>query len=65
MKYLIPSEENKGLALKLSTGSEFNPYLMSTNQITMLIDTLSELQEKQAKSEVQTIQKKKPWYDFS
>lgn len=38
---------------------------MSTNQITMLIDTLSELQEQQAKSEVQTIQKKKPWYDFS
>ncbi|KRU21458.1 BLUF domain-containing protein [Psychrobacter pocilloporae] len=43
MKYLIPSEEKKGLALKFSTGSEFNPYLMSTNQITMLIDTLSEL----------------------
>lgn len=62
MKYLIPSEENKGLALKFSTGSEFNPYLMSTNQITMLIDTLSELQEQQAKSDVQTIQKKKPWY---
>ena len=65
MKYLIPSEENKGLALKFSTGSDFNPYLMSTNQITMLIDTLSELQEQQAKSDVQTIQKKKPWYDFS
>ncbi|MGM8900635.1 BLUF domain-containing protein [Psychrobacter sp. 1Y4] len=65
MKYLIPSEENKGLALKFSTGSEFNPYLMSTNQITMLIDTLSELQEQQAKNDVQTIQKKKPWYDFS
>lgn len=47
MKYLIPSDENKGLALKFSTGNEFNPYLMSTNQIMMLIDTLSELQEQE------------------
>ena len=47
MKYLIPSDENKGLALKFSTGTQFNPYLMSTNQIMMLIDTLSELQEQE------------------
>ena len=59
MKYLIPSDENKGLALKFSTGNQFNPYLMSTNQIMMLIDTLSALQEQEEKS---TSQKKKPWY---
>ena len=59
MKYLIPSDENKGLALKFSTGNEFNPYLMSTNQIMMLIDTLSELQEQE---EQRASQKKKPWY---
>ena len=59
MKYLIPSDENKGLALKFSTGSEFNPYLMSNNQIMMLIDTLSELQ---AQEEQSVSQKKKPWY---
>ena len=59
MKYLIPSDENKGLALKFSTGNQFNPYLMSTNQIMMLIDTLSALQEQEEK---RTSQKKKPWY---
>ena len=61
MKYLIPSDENKGIALKFSTGNKFNPYLMSTNQIMMLIDTLSELQEQEGQ---RTSQKKKPWYAF-
>lgn len=50
MKYLIPSDENKGLALKFSTGTQFNPYLMNTNQIMMLIETLSDLQEQEAVS---------------
>ena len=61
MKYLIPSDENKELALKFSTGSQFNPYLMNTNQIMMLIDTLSELQEQEAIN----ASKKKPWYSLS
>lgn len=59
MKYLIPSDENKGLALKFSTGTQFNPYLMSTNQIMMLIDTLSELQEQEEKD---ASAKKKSWF---
>ena len=61
MKYLIPSDENKGLALKFSTGSQFNPYLMNTNQIIMLIETLSELQEKEA---INTSNKKKSWFSI-
>lgn len=56
---LIPSDENKGLALKFSTGTQFNPYLMSTNQIMMLIDTLSELQEQEEKD---ASAKKKFWF---
>ncbi|WP_201596024.1 BLUF domain-containing protein [Psychrobacter vallis] len=63
MKYLIPSEENKGLALKFSTGTQFNPYLMSTNQIMMLIDTLSEIQE-QEQEEKNVSKKKKPWFSI-
>ncbi|MBH0065565.1 BLUF domain-containing protein [Psychrobacter sp. SZ93C1] len=62
MKYLIPSDENKGLALKFSTGNQFNPYLMNTNQIMMLIDTLSELQEQE---EIDASKKKKPWFSLS
>ena len=62
MKYLIPSDENKGLALKFSTGSQFNPYLMNTNQIMMLIDTLSELQEQE---EIDASKKKKSWFSLS
>ena len=62
MKYLIPSDENKDLALKFSTGSQFNPYLMNTNQIMMLIDTLSELQEQE---EIDASKKKKPWFSLS
>lgn len=61
MKYLIPSDENKELALKFSTGTQFNPYLMNTNQIMMLIDTLSELQEQEAMS---ASKKKKPWFSI-
>ena len=62
MKYLIPSEENKGLALKFSTGTQFNPYLMSTNQIMMLIDTLSKMQEQEQEQE--SVSKKKPWFSI-
>ena len=61
MKYLIPSDENKGLALKFSTGTQFNPYLMNTNQIMMLIETLSDLQEQEA---VSAAKKKKPWFSI-
>ena len=62
MKYLIPSDENKGLALKFSTGNQFNPYLMNTNQIMMLINTLSELQEQE---EIDASKKKKPWFSLN
>ncbi|MBF4489035.1 MULTISPECIES: BLUF domain-containing protein [unclassified Psychrobacter] len=62
MKYLIPSDENKGLALKFSTSTQFNPYLMSANQIMMLIDTLSELQEQEEK---EASAKKKSWFAIS
>lgn len=41
MKYLIPSADNKGHALKFSVSAEFNPYLMRAPQILMLMDTLS------------------------
>ena len=61
MKYLIPSDENKGLALKFSTGTQFNPYLMNINQIMMLIETLSDLQEQEA---VSAAKKKKPWFSI-
>jgi hypothetical protein len=49
MKYLTPSEQNKEYLLRFSAGTDFNPYLMSTFQIMMLIDSLSELQEQQEK----------------
>ena len=58
MKYLIPSEDNKEHSLKFSAGTEFNPYLMSTTQIMMMIDALSKQEEKQA------TQKKKPWFSI-
>lgn len=61
MRYLTPTEQNKQNALKFSTGTEFNPYLMSTNQIMMLIDMLSNIQQ-QEETQVQT--KKKPWYSI-
>ncbi|WP_201586918.1 BLUF domain-containing protein [Psychrobacter jeotgali] len=63
MKYLIPSDDNKELALKYSTGSQFNPYLMSTNQIMMLIDRLSTLQE-QVQAEKDSPKKKKSWFSI-
>lgn len=47
MKYLIPSEENKEHSLKYSAGTSFNPYLMSTPQIMMMIDTLTKQREQE------------------
>ncbi|WP_201555637.1 BLUF domain-containing protein [Psychrobacter sp. 72-O-c] len=64
MKYLIPSDMNKEQALKFSTGTEFNPYLMNTAQIMMLIETLSKLQE-QEEEEERTSKVKKSWFSFS
>ena len=57
MKYLIPSEDNKEHSLKFSAGTQFNPYLMSTNQIMMMIDALS-------KPEEPVMPKKKPWFSI-
>ena len=74
MNYLTPTDKNMHQALKYSTGTEFNPYLMSTNQIMMFIDSLSAMQEqerkKQQQQQVQTRElavptKKKSWFSFS
>ena len=74
MNYLTPTDKNRHQALKYSTGTEFNPYLMSTNQIMMFIDSLSAMQEqerkKQQQQQVQTRElavptKKKSWFSFS
>ena len=69
MKYLIPSDANKDLSLRFSTGTQFNPYLMSTNQIMMLIDTLSKLQKQEQerereKEEKAAAEKKKSWFSL-
>lgn len=64
MKYLIPSDMNKEHALKFSAGTDFNPYLMSTAQIMMLMETLSTLQE-QEQEEERTSKTKKSWFSFS
>ncbi len=58
MKYLIPSENNKEHSLKFSAGTQFNPYLMSTNQIMMMIDALSKHEEEPV------TQKKKSWFSI-
>ena len=69
MKYLTPTDKNRYQSLKYSTGTEFNPYLMSTNQIMMLIDSLSTMQEQEQQQQqvkenpVSTI--KKSWFSFS
>jgi len=49
MKYLTPSDQNNEYVLKFSAGTSFNPYLMSSSQVMMFIDTLSKLQEKEEK----------------
>jgi hypothetical protein len=36
---------------KFSASNEFNPYLMSTSQIMMFIETLAKLQEQRASEE--------------
>ncbi|WP_440824802.1 BLUF domain-containing protein [Psychrobacter cryohalolentis] len=51
MKYLTANDQNKEYVMKYSASNEFNPYLMSTSQITMFIDKLSKLQERQEKRE--------------
>lgn len=71
MKYLTPTDKNKHQSLKYSTGTEFNPYLMSTKQIMMLIDSLSTMQEQEQQSKQQQVQQtpvlaaKKSWFSFS
>ncbi len=71
MNYLTPTDKNRHHALKYSTGTEFNPYLMSTNQIMMFIDSLSTMQEleRQRQQQLQNAKPasapKKPWFSFS
>ena len=74
MKYLTPTEKNRYQSLKYSTGTEFNPYLMSANQIMMLIDSLSIMQqqeqdqkekEKQQQQPAPVASSKKSWFSFS
>lgn len=65
MKYLTPTEENRSQSLKYSTGTEFNPYLMSTNQIMMLIDSLATVQEREKqRKEIAAPARKKSWFSF-
>jgi len=45
MKYLTLKDEDKEYVLKFSDSNKFNPYFMSTSQITMFIEALSELQK--------------------
>ena len=47
MKYLTPTDQNKEHSLKFSGSNDFNPYLMSTSQIMMLVDTLLKQQEQE------------------
>lgn len=47
MNYLTPSEKYQKEALRFSGGTQFNPYLMSTRQVMMLIESLTKLQEAQ------------------
>ena len=63
MNYLIPSDDNKGLALKYSTGTQFNPYLMSSKQVMMFIDALSVLQAQEQQQKV-LAEKKKSWFSI-
>ena len=65
MKYLTPTEQNRHHSLKYSTGTEFNPYLMSTNQIMMLIDTLSIAQEQEQQELKRSSETKRSWFSFS
>lgn len=58
MKYLTPDESNQRQALRFSGGTSFNPYLMSTRQIMMLIDNLSKEQERLEKLQ-KSVKKKK------
>ena len=64
MKYLTPTSQNKEHSLKFSAGTDFNPYLMSTPQIMMLIDTLSKQQEQDEQEEKPVTQKKKSWFSM-
>lgn len=65
MNYLTPTDKNMHQALKYSTGTEFNPYLMSTNQIMMFIDSLSAMQEQEKqRKEVTAPTRKKSWFSF-
>lgn len=45
MKYLTPNDGDSKDMLKFSSSNKFNPYLMSTSQIMMFIETLSKRQE--------------------
>ena len=53
MKYLTANMQDKDYILKFSASTQFNPYLMSTAQITRFIDALADLQEqRESKSEI-------------
>lgn len=54
MKYLTLSEQNKDEVFKLTAGTAFNPYLMSSAQITKMIDALSKQQEQEQQDNIET-----------
>ncbi|MEM9386552.1 MAG: BLUF domain-containing protein [Pseudomonadota bacterium] len=54
MNYLTPSEKYQKEALRFSGGTQFNPYLMSTRQVMMLIESLTKMQERRPRRETPT-----------
>ncbi|MEO0973934.1 MAG: BLUF domain-containing protein [Pseudomonadota bacterium] len=51
MNYLTPGQRYQNEALRFSGGTSFNPYLMSTRQVMMLIESLTKLQEAEKKQQ--------------
>ncbi|MEL6869595.1 MAG: BLUF domain-containing protein [Pseudomonadota bacterium] len=51
MNYLTPTARHKDKALQFSGADKFNPYLMSTRQIMMLIETLTKMQEQDTRKQ--------------
>lgn len=54
MKHLSARDQDKEYVRKYSAGTVFDPYLMSTSQILKFIETLSEIQERKERSDIET-----------
>ncbi|MEM9387990.1 MAG: BLUF domain-containing protein [Pseudomonadota bacterium] len=51
MNYLTPTKKYQNEALRFSGGATFNPYLMSTKQVMLLIESLTKMQEHRSRAE--------------